>query len=92
MAFTGSELFVGSDPQKIAWLADGSIMTVFREPQSAWAFYRIRPGRAAERLGALPHARAEFSVSNDGKHVAMFSYTDKNDVYMIRNFGQLVRR
>ena len=35
--------------------------------------------------------RAEFSVSNDGAHLAMFRYRDKNDVYMIRNFGQLLR-
>ncbi len=84
--------FAGSDPQKIAWLEDGSIMSVLREPEGAWVFYRIPPGRPAERLGTLPHTRAEFSVSNDGRHVAMFSYSDKNDVYMIRNFGRMLRR
>jgi hypothetical protein len=62
-----------------------------REPAGAWVLYRIPPGRPAQRLGALPHTRAEFSVSNDGAHVAMFSYRDKNDVYMIRNFGKLLR-
>jgi hypothetical protein len=54
--------------------------------------YRIRPGRRAERLGTLPHTRADFSVSNDGRHVAMFSYVDKSDVYMIRNFSRMLRR
>jgi len=89
--FTRIASFVGSDPQRITWLEDGSTLSVFREPQGAWVFYRISPGRPAERLGALPHARAEFSVSNDGRRVAMFSYTDKNDVYMIRNFGKMLR-
>ena len=67
-------------------------MSVFREPEGAWVLYRITPGRPAERLGVLPHTRADFSVSNDGRHVAMFSYSEKNDVYMIRNFGRLLRR
>jgi protein kinase-like protein/WD40 repeat protein len=90
--FASIRVFVGSDPPKIAWLEDGSIMSVFREPQGAWVFYRIRPGQPAENLGTLPHSRADFSVSNDGRHVAMFKYIDKNDVYMIRNFGELLRR
>ena len=90
--FTRIGTFVGSDPQKIAWLSNGNIISIFREPEGAWVFYRIPPGRPAERLGTLPHTRAEFSVSNDGRHVAMFSYSDKNDVYMIRNFGKMVRR
>ena len=90
--FTRMGTFVGSDPPKIVWLEDGSIMSVFREPQGAWVFYRIRPGRPADSLGTVPHSRADFSVSNDGRHVAMFSYIDKNDIYMIRNFGKMLRR
>ena len=73
-------IFAGSDPVKTAWLANGTIMAVFREPQGAWAVYRIPPGRPPAKLGTLPHTRADFSVSNDGRHVAMFSYSDKNDV------------
>jgi dipeptidyl aminopeptidase/acylaminoacyl peptidase len=90
--FTRLAGFAGSDPQQIAWLQDGSLMSIFREPEGAWAMYRIRSSHPPERLGAVPHTRAEFSVSNDGKHVAMFSYRDRNDVYMIRNFGDLLRR
>jgi hypothetical protein len=90
--FTRIGSFAGSDPQRITWLEDGSTMAVFREPEGAWVLYRIPPGRPAERLGALPHSRADFSVSNDGSHVAVFSYSDKNDVYMIRNFGKMLRR
>jgi hypothetical protein len=90
--FDSIGVFVGSDPPKIAWLEDGSIMSIFREPQGAWVFYRIRRGRPAKKLKTLPHSRADFSVSNDGRHVAMFRYIDKNDVYMIRNFGKMLRR
>jgi len=90
--FTRIGTFAGSDPQQVKWLEDGSTMSIFREPQGAWGFYRIPPGRRAQRLGAVPHAVADFSVSNDGRHVAMLSYSEKNDVYMIRNFGQMLRR
>jgi hypothetical protein len=47
---------------------------------------------AAERVGTLPYYRAEFSISSDGKHVAAFGYNDKTDIYMIRNFGKMLRR
>lgn len=67
-------------------------MSIFREPTGAWVLYKFAPGQPAERLGALPHTRADFSVSNDGRHVVMFAYSDKTDVYMIRNFGRMLRR
>ena len=89
--FTRIGMFAGTDPMQVAWLEDGSIMPIFREPTGAWALYRIAPSRPAERLGLLAHTRAEFSVSNDGRHVAVFSYIDKSDVYMIRNFGRMLR-
>jgi serine/threonine protein kinase len=82
----------GSDPQRITWLEDGSIVFVFREPEGAWGLYRIVPGQPAEKLGGLPYTQADFSVSNDGRHVAAFGYSDKKDVYMIRNFGKMLRR
>ena len=90
--FTRIGSFAGSDPQKVAWLNDGSIMSILREPEGAWVLYWFPPGSPAKRLGTLPHTRAEFSISSDGRHVAMFSYSDKNDVYMIRNFGKMLRR
>ena len=90
--FTRIGGFAGSDPKQVAWLEDGPTMSIFREPQGAWALYRIPRGLPAQRLGFLPHTRADFTVSKDGKHVAMFRYVDKNDVYMIRNFGELLRR
>jgi serine/threonine protein kinase len=90
--FTRIGIVGGSDPQKVTWLEDGSIMFALREPQGAFALYRIVQGRPAERLGVLPYTQADFSVSNDGRHVAAFGYSDKKDVYMIRNFGKMLRR
>jgi hypothetical protein len=68
------------------------MMFILREPQGAFALYRIARGRPARRVGALPYTEADFSVSSDGKHVAAFGYSDKTDVYMIRNFGKMLRR
>jgi hypothetical protein len=67
-------------------------VSIFREPGGAWVFCRIFPGRPAERIGALPHTQAEFSVSSDGRYVAVFGYSAKSDVYMIRNVGRMLRR
>ena len=84
--------FAGSDPVFVGQLDDGATVTVFREPQGAWGVHRIRAGGRPERLGTLPHSRAEFSLSRDGRHVVLVRYTDRNDVYMIRNVGSMLRR
>jgi hypothetical protein len=90
--FTRLASFAGSDPQFVGQIEDGSVVSVVREPKGAWAFHRIRPGRRSELLGTLPHSRAEFSVSRDGRRVVLIRYTDRNDVHMIRNFGSMLRR
>ena len=90
--FTRLLIVAASDPKRIRWLEDGSMLLVIREPQGAFALYRIPRDGAARRVGVLPYADAEFSVSNDGNHVAAFGYSDKNDVYVIRNFGKMLRR
>ena len=89
--FTRLAAFAGSDPMLVAQLEDGAIVSVVREPQGSWVLHRMRPGRRAERMGALPHSRAEFSVSRDGRHVVLIRYTDRHDVHMIRNFGRILR-
>jgi len=83
---------LGEDSRAVTWTKDGSIMFVFREHEGAFALYRVSQGRPAERVGTLPYYRAEFSISSDGKHVAAFGYNDKTDIYMIRNFGKMLRR
>ena len=82
----------GSDLHQIRWLDDGSMVFVLREPQGAFALYSMARGRRARRIGGLPYTEADFSVSTDGKHVAVFGFSDKTDIYMIRNFGKMLRR
>jgi serine/threonine protein kinase len=90
--FTRLGILAGGDPQQIKWIRDGSMMFVFREPQGAFALYRMARDRPAKRVGVLPYTDADFRVSSDGNHVAAFGYSDKSDVYMIRNFGKMLRR
>jgi dipeptidyl aminopeptidase/acylaminoacyl peptidase len=84
--------FPGSDPQKIVWLDDGRILFALREKQGAFALYAIARGRPARRLGILPYTQPDYSVSRDGKHATAFGYSDKKDVYMIRNLVSNLRR
>jgi Tol biopolymer transport system component len=74
------------------WLNDGSIIFDILETRGAQALYTIRPGGRAKRLGALPHAPATYSVSADGRRLVATSRSDKRDVYMIRNFGDFLKR
>jgi hypothetical protein len=90
--FTRIGVVAGSDLPMIKWLEDGSMMFVLREPQGAYALYRIARGSPFRRIGGLPYTQADFSVSNDGSHVAAFGYSGKSDVYTIRNFGKILRR
>jgi dipeptidyl aminopeptidase/acylaminoacyl peptidase len=90
--FTKVGSVAGSDPQSITWLEDGSIMFVAREKPGTYTVFRIDHGGQARRLAVLQHAEADFSVSNDGGHMLAFNYSDKNDIYMIRNFGKMLRR
>jgi len=76
----------------IKWLGDGSIVFDLWETQGAWALYKIRPGGPMQRLGALPLDDPKFSVSNDGRHMVASNFSYRNDVYMIRNFGKMLRR
>ena len=89
--FTRIGSIVGSDLHGLAGLADGTVLSILREPGGAWAFDQSGAGRAVERIGTIPHTQAEFSISSDGAHVVVFDYRDRNDVYMIRNFGRLLR-
>jgi len=77
---------------RIRWLEDGSITFDVYEAQGALAVYTTRPGGPIRRLGALPFRDAAISVSRDGRHTIASSFTFKNDLYMIRNFGKMLRR
>jgi hypothetical protein len=75
----------------ITWLEDGNIMFDVRELRGAYALFTTRPGGVPRRRGALPYTQEWSSVSKDGKHMAGFNFTMRTDVYMIRNFGKMLR-
>ena len=77
---------------RIRWLEDGSITFDVYEAQGGMALYTITRGGAIRRLGALPFRDAAISVSRDGRHTIASSFSFKNDLYMIRNFGKMLRR
>jgi len=77
---------------RVHWLQDDSIMFDILELQGAWAvFTTTRRGSPTRRLGALPSGDATVSVSNDGRHMIASTISVKNDLYMIRNFGKMLR-
>jgi Tol biopolymer transport system component len=90
--FTKLAVLAAETPGRIRWLADGTITFDAREPQGAYGLFSIRPGGPTQRVGVLPLTQASFSVSRDGRRMTAFSFNVKNDVYMIRNFGKMLRR
>jgi Tol biopolymer transport system component len=77
---------------RIRWLGDGSITFDVYETQGAMALYTTKVGGPIRRLGALPFSDADVSVSRDGRHMFASSFSFKNDLYMIRNFGRMLAR
>ncbi|MEO7503340.1 MAG: protein kinase [Gemmatimonadaceae bacterium] len=90
--FTKLGSFGGEWLGGIRWLEDGSITFDIYEPQGAMALFTTRPGGPTRRLGAFPFSDATISVSKDGRHTVASNFSFKSDVYMIRNFGKMLRR
>jgi hypothetical protein len=76
----------------IRWLADSNITFDVYEKQEVMALYSIRPGGPARRVGTFPLRDATVSVSKDGSHMVASNFSFKSDVFMIRNFGEILRR
>jgi dipeptidyl aminopeptidase/acylaminoacyl peptidase len=82
--------FDGSRPY---WLGDGTIIVGIRETAATLAWYRIREdGRPPERLGSPPRHPAVYDFSRDGRRVVATVSEDRPDVYVIRNFAELLGR
>jgi len=90
--FTKLGILGGEVIGRSRWLEDGNIMFDVRESEGTYALFTTRPGGPTQRLGDLPLTQASFSMSKDGRHMAAFNSTIKNDVYMIRNFGRMLRQ
>jgi serine/threonine protein kinase len=80
--------------QVFAVLSDGSVEYVVTEAAATLGWYRVPPGGGrAVRLGDAPVPGAQtWSFSDNGLRVIAVKSVDRPDVYLIRNFGELLRR
>ena len=77
------------------WLADGSfrvLATLGTDPRLS--IYRFSgAGGAPQRVGIAPfHDRLSVSLAADGRRGVVVTRPEVTDIWMIRNFGALVRR
>ena len=80
--------FDGGQPY---WFDDGTIMVGIRETVASLAWYRVHEdGRPPVRLGSPPRFPAEYDISRDGRRVVATVAEDRPDIYVIRNFAELL--
>jgi tRNA A-37 threonylcarbamoyl transferase component Bud32 len=64
------------------WLADGSLAVWAQKSEDEDVLYRVRgPGRV-ERLGAIPRALEDVSMSRDGRRIALVTREFRGDVWL----------
>jgi tRNA A-37 threonylcarbamoyl transferase component Bud32 len=78
----------------LKWLANGAIEFVVLETEETVGWYRIAtPGTEPKRLGSLSsRGMSWYNMSDDGRHVAANVEEPRRDVYLISNFGDLLRQ
>ncbi len=87
LAILGGE---GYQPPK--WFDDGSIVIPILETEWNLAWYRIAPGGGeAVRMGSPPRFPGLYRWSGDGLRVMARSEERRSDIYLIPNFGQVLR-
>jgi eukaryotic-like serine/threonine-protein kinase len=73
------------------WLSDGSLVLQLVESSSSLVWFRVPDtGGRPVRLGTPPHYPAEYSISLDGREVVASVRADLPDIYLIRNFQELL--
>jgi protein kinase-like protein len=85
--------FFAEGGQAPYWLNDGTLLVQIKETEATLVWYRIPlTGGAPVRLGLPPWFPADYDFSRDGRHIVANVREDRPDVYLIRNFPELVRR
>jgi len=83
--------FAGEGSQQPAWLPDGSILVPVLETIWTLAWYRIPAGGGKPvRLGSPPRFPATYRFSRDGLSGIARVSDRRADVYLIRNFSDLL--
>lgn len=85
--------FHADGSEQTYWLSDGTILFQIRETNATLAWYRLpSTGGTPVRLGMPPRYPADYDMSRDGRHIVANVRDDQTDVYLIRNFGSLLKR
>ncbi len=94
-ALTPPQAIAGGRIWGLRWMLDGSLVVPMRE---AWGFvlYRVDSVRGgAERVGDIPlegTAWRALRISRDGRRAVATVSDYRTDIYVIRGFGDLLRR
>ena len=84
--------FAGEGSQQPAWLADGTIIVPVLETTFTLGWFRIAAaGGKPVRLGSPPRFPADYRFSRDGLRGIARVGDSRADVYLIRNFADLLK-
>jgi hypothetical protein len=90
-AVTRLARFAGEGTQQPIWLNDGTILVPILETSWTLAWYRIpAAGGIPVRLGSPPRFPADYRISRDGRRGIARVSDARSDVYVIRNFSELL--
>jgi len=80
----------GSQPPR--WLSDGSLIVPILETSWTLAWYRIpATGGTPVRLGSPPRFPANYRLSEDGRRVMARPEDRRTDIYLVPNFGEVLK-
>ncbi len=81
----------GLDPPR--WLADGTVLLPILESTWTMTWFRMpAAGGAVTRLGPTPHFPATYRFSLDGSRALERQSDPRPDVYLVPNFGEVLKR
>jgi len=85
--------FYADGSQRPYWLPGGTLLLQIRETASTWVWYRMPvTGGRPVRTGTPPRsADGTFRLSSDGRRVLARVTINRPDVYVIRNFAEILR-
>ena len=84
--------FSGEGYDMISRLPDGSLQFGVLETEGTLVWYRLAPGDRPARMGPVPRYPASYRMSDDGRRVLARVGDPRPDIFLIRNFGQLLGR
>ena len=84
--------FMGEGVDPARWLRDGNLLVQVRETDWTLAVYRVPAGGGTPvRLGPVPRLPGSYRFSADGRRGILRAVDENLDLYVVRNFADLVR-